>query len=187
MLFVKIEDLTGNLELLVFPKLLIDNEHLWQEEKIIITKGRLSDKDGTAKLITQTAEEFDSERIDEILNRLNSFTPHRNGSAGTSGNFYSQKFSRVNSGDALNSGAEQNFSSQFIDIKIPQFIKKSDLIKLKEIFSRHPGELKIRFLVKNGNSAKIINTSFSVSRPDFQNIKQQIEDVVGGGRVSVRG
>ncbi|TSC91879.1 MAG: DNA polymerase III subunit alpha [Candidatus Berkelbacteria bacterium Licking1014_96] len=46
MLFVAIEDLTGPVELLVFPSILKDDPILWQEGGIIHLSGRLSFKDG---------------------------------------------------------------------------------------------------------------------------------------------
>ncbi|PJE59863.1 MAG: DNA polymerase III subunit alpha, partial [Candidatus Portnoybacteria bacterium CG10_big_fil_rev_8_21_14_0_10_44_7] len=51
MLFVKIEDLTGWLEALVFPKTLEKTATLWQEGRVVVAGGRLSDKDDVPKLL----------------------------------------------------------------------------------------------------------------------------------------
>ena len=58
MLFVQMEDLTARTEVLVFPKLLAKNPALWQEEKILIVRGRLSDKDGAPKILCEDATEI---------------------------------------------------------------------------------------------------------------------------------
>ena len=58
MLFVTLEDLTTRTEILVFPKVLIKNPSVWQDEKILMVRGRLSDKDGTMKILCEEAMEI---------------------------------------------------------------------------------------------------------------------------------
>ena len=58
MLFVKIEDLTGNIEILVFADILEKNPIVWQEGKIIMLNGRLTDKDDQLKILCDEAEEL---------------------------------------------------------------------------------------------------------------------------------
>lgn len=58
MLFVKLEDLTSRTEVLVFPKVLARNPTLWQEDKVLMIRGRLSDKDGTPKILCEEAVEI---------------------------------------------------------------------------------------------------------------------------------
>lgn len=58
MLFVKLEDLTAKTEVLVFPKVLARNPALWQLDKILLVRGRLSDKDGVPKILCEEAIEI---------------------------------------------------------------------------------------------------------------------------------
>jgi DNA polymerase III alpha subunit len=58
MLFVTLEDVTTRTEILVFPKVLIKNPSVWQDEKILMVRGRLSDKDGTMKILCEEAVEI---------------------------------------------------------------------------------------------------------------------------------
>ena len=58
MLFVEIEDLTGKIEALVFAGTLERNPIIWQQGKIIILTGRLSDKDEQLKILCNEAEEL---------------------------------------------------------------------------------------------------------------------------------
>jgi DNA polymerase-3 subunit alpha len=60
MLFVKIEDLTGTIEILVFATILEKNPTIWQEGKIIMPTGRLTDKDNQLKVLCDEAEELTS-------------------------------------------------------------------------------------------------------------------------------
>ncbi|QQG45064.1 MAG: DNA polymerase III subunit alpha [Candidatus Sungiibacteriota bacterium] len=58
MLFIKLEDLTGRTEVLVFPKVLTRNPGIWQEEKVLLVRGRVSDKDGALKILCEDAVEI---------------------------------------------------------------------------------------------------------------------------------
>ncbi len=51
MLFVEVEDTTGRAEVLVFPKVLEQTSTAWQEEKIIVVSGKLSDRDENLKIL----------------------------------------------------------------------------------------------------------------------------------------
>lgn len=58
MLFVTLEDTNAKTEVLVFPKILTRNPTLWQEEKVLVIKGRVSDKDGAPKILCEEAIEI---------------------------------------------------------------------------------------------------------------------------------
>ncbi|NQV00514.1 MAG: DNA polymerase III subunit alpha [Parcubacteria group bacterium] len=56
MLFVEIEDTTGRIEALVFPNTLERTSMSWQEEKIVLVGGRLSDRDGNLKILCDSVK-----------------------------------------------------------------------------------------------------------------------------------
>jgi DNA polymerase-3 subunit alpha len=64
MLFVKVEDLTGSIEVLVFPGLLKTTADLWQEDKLVLIKGRLSERDEIPKLIANEAKVVDIDNLE---------------------------------------------------------------------------------------------------------------------------
>ena len=51
MLFVKIEDLTGTVETIVFPNTLDKTANVWQENMVVIINGQTTNKDGTVKIL----------------------------------------------------------------------------------------------------------------------------------------
>lgn len=51
MVFSWIEDMTSKIEVVVFPNLFEQNPAAWQENSIVIVKGRLNDRDGVLKLL----------------------------------------------------------------------------------------------------------------------------------------
>lgn len=56
MLFVEIEDTTGRIEVLVFPNTLEQTSTAWQEEKVVLVSGRLSDRDDNLKIICDSVK-----------------------------------------------------------------------------------------------------------------------------------
>jgi len=66
MLFVTIDDSVGNVELLVFPKTLETTFGIWQDENKVLVQGKVSEKDGQPKILTETAEIITEEYINNI-------------------------------------------------------------------------------------------------------------------------
>jgi len=66
MLFVTIEDQKAKIEVLVFPKTLDRTATLWQEGKVIIVSGRLDDRDGNFKLLTEEVQELNQNHLKNI-------------------------------------------------------------------------------------------------------------------------
>ncbi len=58
MAFVKLEDLTSKVEVVVFPSILERNPEIFQEDKIIFVEGRIDNKQGSLKIIADEAEEI---------------------------------------------------------------------------------------------------------------------------------
>ena len=58
MLFVKIEDTSNSLEILVFPTLLKTTSHIWTEGKAVAVSGKVSTKDNEIKILANDAKEI---------------------------------------------------------------------------------------------------------------------------------
>lgn len=67
MYFVMMEDTLGKIEVLVFPKVLEKVASVWEEEKMVLVDGRLSDKDGAYKLIVDDAKELNRSEIENHM------------------------------------------------------------------------------------------------------------------------
>ncbi len=63
MMFLTLEDQTGSIEALLFPKTLAKTGNLIELEKILQMSGRLSDKDGEFKLIVDEVKELPNDEI----------------------------------------------------------------------------------------------------------------------------
>ncbi|OGZ36721.1 MAG: hypothetical protein A3I88_01435 [Candidatus Portnoybacteria bacterium RIFCSPLOWO2_12_FULL_39_9] len=56
MLFVEVEDLSGRIEVLVFPRVLEQTAAAWQEEKVVLVRGRLSDRGNKLNLLCDSVK-----------------------------------------------------------------------------------------------------------------------------------
>ena len=59
MMFVTIEDLTGKIEVIVFPRTLAQNPNIWTSDEPLVINGRLDRKENLPKVIAQSAEILD--------------------------------------------------------------------------------------------------------------------------------
>ena len=58
MLFMKLEDLTGKTEVVIFPNLLERNPNALQENKIVFVAGRVDDRNGEIKIVADDVQEI---------------------------------------------------------------------------------------------------------------------------------
>lgn len=77
MLFVTIEDIDSRMEILVFPKVLENTSGVWQEDKVILASGKISDKDGLYKLLCDSAKTIDMAEVEKFRRILK--TQKKNG------------------------------------------------------------------------------------------------------------
>ncbi len=72
MLFARLEDMTDSLEVIVFPSIWKDTQHLWVDEMLMIVEGRLSFKDNEAKILCSRARVIDEPLIASLRLRAES-------------------------------------------------------------------------------------------------------------------
>ncbi|MFA4871980.1 MAG: DNA polymerase III subunit alpha [Patescibacteria group bacterium] len=156
MLFVKIEDNSGEVELLVFPKVLEQNPHLWQEDNIIICSGKISDKDNEIKLLCDKAAILNLDNIDETVDLFLNHNNHKNSESPTTKQV-----------------------SIILDEPIDYEVSK----RLKAVFYQWPGNYAVELIVnrQSGNNQKI-KTNFRVIYND--QFVQEISEILGDKRVA---
>jgi len=169
MLFVKIEDMSGSTELLVFPKILKEMGDIWQTGKIVLAGGRVSDKDGEMKLICDEVREITRGNINEVAKRL----------CVVSAQFYTQKENENGSDPAAE---EKNDKKGTIFIRLASF-EQGKVQKLKNVFFEHKGECKVFLLVKALDGYKKIETDYSIAINEDCN--KAIEGIVGMNAIKV--
>lgn len=171
MLFVKVEDGVDNLELLVFPKLLKETLDVWEEGKIILVSGTVSDKDGEIKILTNFAIALNQDNVEESINlfRAKPAAPKRwsgrnrsdYGSGAKTDSNYNNQTRPENIAPVLKIVAEQKKLSAEV------------LIKLRQIMLDNPGEHKAYLKIKNDvGGHKIVESDLKV------NFNQNLIDII---------
>ncbi len=67
MIFATVEDTTGKIEILVFPKVLKQNPALWVNDNLIVLSGRVNNKDGTLKMIVDEASPLATDITTDLI------------------------------------------------------------------------------------------------------------------------
>ncbi len=151
MLFIKIEDTSGHTEALIFPNLYKETAAIWQEGKIVICQGKLSDKDQEIKLLANRAAELNLDNITIVTNnfRLNNGVRNNN----------SNHFLKADSIDRTKS-MKKPCSLQ---VTLAKDYSEETLVKLQELFNQYRGNDKVYFKIKKGDSFHIIETDYLVN------------------------
>lgn len=67
MLFVSLADDTAEIEAIIFPKIYTETLTLWENDSIVEVTGKLNDKDGTLKIIVDSASLFNPEKLNRTI------------------------------------------------------------------------------------------------------------------------
>ncbi len=177
MLFGKLADTSGAVEIIIFPTLLKTLGDILAENKIIIVEGKLSDKDGEVKIIVERLDEITMSNLSTILEKYNGPVQIKNG------------FSRGPwAGENSYSARSQTFAppstptpppatasglSLRLDVMPPAEVLQS----LKVLLTKYPGGQPVFLVVKNNGAWKKIKTPFRVA--DDINLQKQLIELLG--------
>ncbi|NTU98828.1 DNA polymerase III subunit alpha [Candidatus Falkowbacteria bacterium] len=170
MLFVKIEDQASSVEALVFPSLLKVSADVWQDGKIILCQGKLSDKDSEIKLLANKAVLLQQDDIAATIKKFND-TAEVGGRNGRSWP------SKKPSGTNVNAAAPQPQPAKDSSLKliIGKSCDQAIMGSLLALLSSKPGSDKVFLKIFGPDGApKIIESSLKVENTSelIQGIKQ---------------
>lgn len=171
MLFVKIEDAVSNIEILVFPRLYKETTDIWQEGKVVIGKGKLSDKDQEIKFLANIVLEL---RLDSINNDIESFKKKISNSENNFNNYRNNKQRNYTSHNTVKNNIEP------LKIIFLREIDQIKLDKLKTVLISYPGKSKVYFKINKDDKNSIIETGFRVDNDKglVKKIKTELGDYV---------
>lgn len=156
MLFVMLEDTKGKIELLVFPNTLERTGAVWEEDRIILAEGKLSDKDGNFKLIVDDAKEINQQEL-ENFKRI-------------------QLTKQKEEGNRKNGGAEK----EKMIITLPPDSNKETLAKLSAFFDKC-GFGKTKVFLNISETKLETNYRVDLAPETLKNIK----DIIGNGKIEI--
>jgi len=151
MSFVTIEDTTGSLELLVFPRTYETTKDIWVEGQMACVVGRTSEDEGDDKLFVEKAYVLNKDNVD-VLNKQLSIN---------------QGWSSVRQYAPSMNIEEQTKLDNFVIIEVTKELLKTKADAIKDVLRKYHGDTPVYLLV----DGKKIKTSFKVSSPNEVEIK----------------
>lgn len=160
MIFAKIEDTSGDVELVVFPNTYKDFAPVWQEDTSILVSGKISNKDGENKIIVNSAYSVSPDNYQEALSRLN-------------GGYGAPREKRDYQGPRLN----------VVKINLPANAESNVMQRLKDILLENKGDKKVQLVIGQGYNAKKIEPDLKIDYSE--KLRQDIEDLLGRGQIRI--
>jgi DNA polymerase-3 subunit alpha len=161
MLFATIEDLYSSIEFIVFPKILNETMSLWEEDRIILASGKISDKDGIFKLLVDSAKIVDQ---NEVANAVRIITTRK----------------KYEENHAPNIKTSSTSDPAKIIVTLPDNINQETLKILSDYFKNCPnGKMQIYLKINNTK----IETPFYIAFD--QNLENQIHKIIPTALVKI--
>jgi DNA polymerase-3 subunit alpha len=161
MLFAMLEDTSGKIEILVFPKFLEQTLSVWEEEKVILTSGKISDKDGVFKLLADSVKIVTAEEVEKMKRIMR--TQKTNGSL---------KF-------VTHPGPAEKSNNRII-ITLPVNSSADDIKKLSQFFDKcDRGTYKVYLNINNSR----LETPYRVQKS--RDLKKSLQDIILGSKIDI--
>lgn len=160
MVFTKLEDMTGDIEAVIFPRVYKEKPELWEADKAVVLSGRVQEKDGELKFLVETGYEITPDNIDEIAR------------------YVQQNESR---------GSEEPVAAakqiQAVTVRLRAHLPQTILLKLRQVFDGHPGQYRVYFSVDNAGGQQKILSSYRIKFDEL--VAKELEAILGPDTVKV--
>ncbi|MFH0912273.1 MAG: DNA polymerase III subunit alpha [Patescibacteria group bacterium] len=160
MAFMRLEDLSGSLEVIVFPNLMNNYGHLLTTDKILLIEGKVNVKDRAIEegdeMIVKSEAKIVADSIVEITDEYLAQMPS-----------LSTESSQIEPSRATVS--RWYFSENNLLIKVPIGFNGDKLKSLKTVLERHPGEISVELEVfTNGRQQRLKTTTRTARTPELE-------------------
>ena len=157
MAFMRLEDLSGSMEVIVFPNLMNNTNGALAVDKIVIIEGKVNVKDrvteegsdiivkSEAKIVADTITEL----TDDLLHRLPNLDQARSSAALSS-----------------DQATKFTFAGSNLLIKVPKSFNGDGLKMLKDALERHPGEISVELEVFANGQWQRLKTKTKTAQTD---------------------
>lgn len=171
MAFVKIDDTSGELELILFPNAYAQNPEIWQRDTVVLAKGKINTKDrdggvGDLKIMVDDAREI---RPDEAKKYQASGQK--------------PKIPKV-SQSSLGSNPSLSVITERLYIKVEDERDHSLLVALKEKLDSYQGETEVVLVTGEGSSKHIIRLPQRITAHD--NCVKELSEIFGSTNVVLK-
>lgn len=181
MAFIKIEDQSKNIEILIFPKVYAANPELYTVEKVVVVDGFISNKDGELKILAEEVYEVNDKNIPTFKTRTRKRNNYSfNGNGGGNGNGFGNGNGRRNPKEETSTAKKEpaKFEPEELIITIPRGSDPSVLKDIKKVVTAHSGDSPVTIKVpKNGEGWEQIKIKNRIDLSPV--VKAKIRDIVG--------
>jgi len=158
MAFVKLDDGTGEVEVVVFPRTFAESRDCWVKDTPIMVEAKYDERDGEPKLLCEKVTPLSPDNVSEVRDML-----------------------------AMGGGTVKDptvkVKAETVTIEVPPAMAPSVAAELKNSFEKYPGTRKVILLVRENGTEKKIQTSYNVAVSS--DLIVAIERLVGRGAVKV--
>jgi DNA polymerase-3 subunit alpha len=172
MAFCKVEDQSGSTEVIVFPSVFRLGASVWVADRPVAVQGKISTKDGSAKILVNRAEVVSMQTLARIKQ---DFAP-----AGAVAGDYGARIAAL-TGSQDTKYKIQDTSAKAVRISVPSSLSPLIVQSLRGIFEKYPGTAPVELVCKEGERLRRIRTSYAVGWNDA--LRGEIEGLLGQNSV----
>jgi DNA polymerase III subunit alpha len=186
MAFVKLVDVTGSSEVIVFPSVYKIGSAMWAEDRLIAVVGKISSKDGMPKIIAERAEVVNAQTAARIRQDF------RPGMAKPSDEYGGRRWPKKEKKEpappapkpapaAPKEEAPPAPAIAPVSITVSSSLTADTVSGLRAVFEKHPGDSPVDLIYVESGRARRVRTSFAVTPSDA--LRSELEDILGKGSV----
>jgi DNA polymerase-3 subunit alpha len=186
MAFIKVEDQTKNIEVLVFPKIFAATPTIFTPDKIIVVDGYVSNKDGELKILAEeifpvglpSGDPLGDVKIPEFVARDKKKLNNWGGNGNVNGGGYDPP-----AVETRESSAPVDIKPETLRITIPPGSGPNILKDIKNIIAIHPGKSPVIMRVpKNGSGWEEIKIKNRLDASPV--VKRKLKEIVGDENIN---
>jgi len=173
MAFAKLEDLSGHVEAVVFPRVYKEHIATVETDKIVCVTGRPQEKDGEMKILVETCYEITEDNIDQVKASVpEAAIPDEN---------IEFRISNIENGASDNgqraAGTAPKSRPSSITLHLRNNLPDTILFRLRECCDKHPGPHEVYFKIDDERGPRVIKSSYRIAFND--ELAKEIEAMLG--------
>lgn len=165
MVFTKLQDMGGEIEAVIFPRVYKEKQELWESDKAVVLSGRVQLKDGEPKFLVETGYEVTPDNIEQVRQQ-----------------FLGGGMIQMESSDSTSEEAPKK-SADAVTIHLRAHLPETILFKLRAVLDNHPGRYRVFFAVDNAGGQQKILSSYKITFDEL--IAKELETILGPDSVKV--
>ncbi len=160
MAFLKIEDTSGSVEAVVFPRVYREKPELWQADHAMVLGGRVQEKDDELKFLVESGYELTPDNLEQV-----------------------ELYVRENDASSSDTATPTQNAVGGITLSVRALPSPAMLEQVRLIFEKHPGLYPVFFFVEQASGKQRISTTFRIAFDEL--IEKELEMVLGPDTIRI--